>query len=480
MLLEVLYFKFKRKGGLRLSSGEMYLKYLNRGDHLKRKFILTLAFVLLLAFATVPAFASENVQLQVNGDAVSPPCVSLVDSVSMIPLDTYAGLAGADVQWTSDSEFVITENGVNLSMTLGKKEASLDGVDLTLPLEPFKTNDGAFIPLRAVSEAFGFVVDWDGEQRLVTLTRSETRDGMTVSDLLAKSTEASKAYNTYAMEGLFKIDMDVRADGEAVGEAPQNMTSKLTGQIQNEPFSVYMKQTIDSNIVDPETGEKIPEMVMETFMNQEKMYMKLPEQEDWLVQDLPFSPEFWKQQQDIQSDPLKAAELMKEMGIFLNYGNDVTVNDTDYYVVNATLDMDKFKEGYQQILQQVMQGMSQDPASESPEDMQKQLMEVFENALIDYSYSVLINKETLISDIIYFDAQLQLTMEIPRDEEPDVSEPQEFKMNMKMKGDFTITDLGGPFKAPVVSNAKKLETPELETPELETPELETPPASNNE
>jgi hypothetical protein len=96
---------------------------------------------------------------------------------------------------------------------------------------------------------------------------------------------------------------------------------------------------------------------------------------------------------------------MKEMGIFLNYGNDVTVNDTDYYVVNATLDMDKFKEGYQQILQQVMQGMSQDPASESPEDMQKQLMEVFENALIDYSYSVLINKETLISDIIYFDAQ---------------------------------------------------------------------------
>ena len=206
--------------------------------------------------------------------------------------------------------------------------------------------------------------------------------------------------------------------------------------------------------------------------------MKLPEQEDCSCRSP--SPRNSGTTAGYPVGPLKAAELMKEMGIFLNYGNDVTVNDTDYYVVNATLDMDKFKEGYQQILQQVMQGMSQDPASESPEDMQKQLMEVFENALIDYSYSVLINKETLISDIIYFDAQLQLTMEIPRDEEPDVSEPQEFKMNMKMKGDFTITDLGGPFKAPVVSNAKKLETPELETPELETPELETPPASNNE
>ena len=47
------------------------------------------------------------------------------------------------------------------------------------------------------------------------------------------------------------------------------MTSKLTGQIQNEPFSVYMKQTIDSNIVDPETGEKSRKW-LETFMNQEK------------------------------------------------------------------------------------------------------------------------------------------------------------------------------------------------------------------
>jgi hypothetical protein len=424
---------------------------------LKVRFILTLAFVLLLAFASVPAFASESVQLQVNGDVVSPPCVSLVDSVSMIPLDAYVGLAGADVHWNSDSEFVITENGVNLSMTLGKKGASLDGRALTLPQAPYKTNDVVFIPLRAVSEAFGFVVDWDGEQRLVTLTRSETRDGMTVSDLLAKSTEASKAFNTYTMEGLINIDMDVEAEGEAVGEVPQNMTSKLSGQIQNEPFSVYMKQTIEPGLVDPETGEKIPEMVIETFMNQEKMYMKLPEQEDWIVQDLPFSPEFWKQQQDIQSDPLKTAQLMKEMGILLNYGNDVTVNDKDYYVVNATLDMDKFKEGYQQLLQQVLQGMPQG------EYEQKIIQEVFENALLDYSYTDLINKETLISDIIYFDAQLQINMEIPRDEEQDASALQKFNINMKMKGNFTITDLGAPFNAPDVSNAKKLEIAESET-----------------
>ncbi len=435
---------------------------------MRRKIIIALAFVLMLAFAAVPAFAAEKVQLQVNGDVVSPPCVSLVDGVSMIPLDTYVGLAGADVRWTSESEFVITENGVPLGLTLGKTEASLNGESLPLPLEPFKSGDGVFIPLRAVGSSFGFTVDWNGEQQLITLTRSETRDGMTVSDLLARSTEASQTYNTYAMEGLFKMELVLTADGKTIEEAPQNMASKVSGQIQNDPFSVYMKQTVDSGIVEPETGKELPEMIVETFMNEEKMYLKLPEQEDWLVQDMPFTPEFWKKQQDIQSDPLKAATLMKEMGIFLNFGNDVTVNGANYYVVNATLDMDKFKEGYQQLMGQALQGMSQTSPGGS-EDMQKQIQEVFENALLDYSYSVLINKETLISDIIYFDAQLQLAMEIPETpapgSEPVDGTPQKFNMNMKMKGDFTITDLGGPFNAPDVSATKELNALQPETQE---------------
>jgi hypothetical protein len=437
---------------------------------MKRKFIVTLGFVLLLVFAACPAFAAENVnvQLQVNGDAVPSPCLSLVEDFSMIPVDTYVSLAGAEVQWTSANDFAITENGETLSLTLGEKEALLDNSPITLPTEPFKTEDNVFIPLRAVSSAFGFVVDWNGEQWLVTLTRSETRDGMTVSDLLAKSTVASQTYNTYSMEGLFKIDMDLKADGKAIEEAPKNLTTKLTGQIQNDPLSLYMKQTIDLGAGAPVAGEEIPEMVVEMYMNQENMYMKAPGQ-DWMVQGMPFSPEFWKQQQDIQSDPMKAAALMKEMGILLNFGNDVSVNDKDYYVVNATLDMNKFKEVYQKLIQQAMQGMAQGAASENPQDMQEQMQKLLENATFDYSYSVLINKETLISDIINLDAHLQMTMENPEpvktDEEINGDTPKEINMDIKMKGDFTITDLGGTFKAPDVSTAK---------------ELVTPPALNNE
>lgn len=427
---------------------------------MRRKIIYMLAFVLLMASASFPAFASENVSLQVNGDTVPTPGMYVVDGVSMIDVNTYARLAGADVERPSASAVTITENGTIMNLTIGKKEATLAGKDISLPAAPAKTGNIVFVPLRAVSNSFGFEVGWDAARNMVTLTRTETRNNMTANDLLVKSTVEGQKYNTYTMEGVFNIAMDITADGKAVEQAPQNMTTKLTGQIQNDPFQVYMKQAID-----PGTGDNVPEMVVETYMDQEKMYIKAPGQ-DWLVQDMPFSPEFWKQQQDIQTDPLKAGEMMKELGILLNFGNDVTVNSQEYYVLNAALDMNKFMEGSQKIFQQAIQGMPQGTTA-SPADLQGQLQKLLENARLDFNYSVLINKKTLINDIVKFDGRMEMTMEnpvpAPAGEQQEGNAPKEIKMDMKFKGDITITELGGSFNAPDVSSAKEMNLQELNT-----------------
>jgi len=411
--------------------------------------MVTLAFVLLMASVSFPAYAADNIRLQVNGDEVPSPNLTLVNDSTMIPVDRYVSLAGAEISWTTDNSFAITENGVTLNLSPGKKEAMLGNSPLELPVEPYKTESGVFVPLRAVSSSFGFEVGWDGEQRLVTLTRNETRDGMTASDLLAKSSVAGLAYNTYSMEGLFNIAVDISADGKDIEKAPKNVTSKLTGQLQNEPFQAYMKQVIDTGV------EETPEMIVEMYMNEEKVYVKAPGQ-DWVAQDMPFSPEFWKEQRDIQSDPMKAVAQMKELGILLNFGNDVTVNGEDYYVVNATMDMEKFMQGYQNIIQQAM-GMVQQTDSEIQEKAQQQMPEIFKNAVMDYSYSALINKKTLISDIVHSNVRLELTIKNPEpsDREQNSGTPDEIKLDMNVNGDITISGLGSPFNVPDVSPAVK-------------------------
>ncbi|MDD4238567.1 MAG: copper amine oxidase N-terminal domain-containing protein [Desulfotomaculaceae bacterium] len=414
----------------------------------------SLFFVVMLALMTVvlvsPAFAAGEVQLQVNGDMVPSPILYLDNDVTMISADTYARLSGADFS-EAGNDFTITENGNILSLTNGKNEAMLGDQAVELPRAPLKTDDVVYVPLRAVSSAFGFEVGWDTEKWLVSLVRDETRDGMTPFDLLAKSTAASQAYNTYSMDGTYDMDMEMMVDGKLVEDAPQNLATTLTGQIQNDPIQLYMIQKVNAN----EAGQ-IPEMVIEMYMDGEKMFMKMPDQ-DWLAMDLPFSPEFWKEQQDIQSDPLKAISQMKEMGILVNYGNDTTVNGQDYYVVNASLDIDKFMENFQEMFQSAMQATSSGEAQENPADMQQQMQKIMENAQLDYFYKILINKETLISDIIKFNAKMDLTMENP---EPDTTQSgeqaaQEMSMKFDINGEFTIGGLGEPFKAPVIDNNVK-------------------------
>lgn len=413
-----------------------------------------MVFSLLLAIPAMAAGAAvENkVNFEVNGDPVIAAQLVNKDGVSMVAANTFARFAGATVEWTSDNTFTITENGTTMSFTVGKKEALLGDKSVTLPVVPVRSGEEVLLPLRFVTNAFGFEVAWDAQQRAISLNREETKDGMTPSELLAKSTLASQKYNTYGMEGNMDINMQVMADGKKVEEAPGKMSMTMSGQIQSQPMQIYMKQ----NMAVPAATEQMPEMTVETYLTEDKMYMKAPGQE-WTVMDMPFGPEFWKQQQDIQSDPLKAAAQMKEMGMLLNFGNDVTVNGKDYYVVNASLDMNKFRQSIDKILQQALAGMPQEAGAVSPEEMQQQIQKFMNNAFIDYYYTILVNKETLISDFVKASMQMNFAMntsDLPQPEGAAQEDmPKEVKMNMNMQGEFQITDLGKPFAAPDVSKA---------------------------
>ncbi|MDD2422374.1 MAG: hypothetical protein PHU78_09600, partial [Heliobacteriaceae bacterium] len=117
-----------------------------------------------------------------------------------------------------------------------------------------------------------------------------------------------------------------------------------------------------------------------------------------------------------------------------------------YYVVNATLDPEKFIEGYQKLLGSAMIGLPPaDPTN--PADFQKQFMEVLKQAKVDYNYTVLINKQTQISDIVKFDARIAMS----------IKDAEVVDIDLGIKGDMKITNLGAPFKAPDVKNARAID-----------------------
>jgi hypothetical protein len=419
---------------------------------LKKSMFLVVLAALLLALTTAPAFAAAQAHLLVNGDRVPAPVFVIEDGVTMVAAETYTGLAGADFSEAGDT-YTITENDATLSLTNGKYEAMLDGQAVALPRAPYRANGTVYIPLRAVASAFGFEVDWNAETLAVILNRNETRDGMNPSDLLVKATAASQAYNTYSMSGAFDMFMKLMADGQILEETPIQMGLTLEGQIQENPMKLYVVETILAN-----EAAQILEMAIEMYMDEEKMYMKMPG-EDWTALEQPFSAEFWQGQQSIQSDPLEYVEQMKEMGIILNFGNDRVVDGKNYYVVNASFDVEKFMENFQGMFQQIVQSVPVDPATDATaEEAQQELQKLLANSRMDFSYTVCINKETLISDIVELDMKMELVMDIPEVVESEAVEnetgepvPQKINIFYDIKGKFNISGLGEPFVAPEIN-----------------------------
>lgn len=415
---------------------------------------LAMALITLLMLASAPAWAAE-VGISVNGDTLSSIEMYVENGISMVPAKAFARLSGAALKWEADTTLLLSKGGLNLKLALNNKEAMLGAKSVVLPCPPCQQGGEVYLPLRSVSVLFGYEVSWDSANSVVVLTQaaSETRAGMSPAELLAKSNQATLDINTYAIDGQMNITTEVTADGKKVQDAPAQMTTELTGIYQNKPMQVYIKQ-----ILKPVGDVAIPETVVETYMTQEKLYLKAPGQE-WTVQNMPFSAEFWKEQQDIQSDPLKAMSQMQDMGIILNFGDDAAIDGNQYYVVNAFLDMDKFKEKYQELMQQAIQGMSQGAAGSDGEAVQQQMQKFMDSAVFDYYYTVYINKETWMCERVKFEADIKFSMkssDFGQDEQVQAMLPEEIDMAMSMEGEFTIGNWGMPFTAPDVSKAVEM------------------------
>jgi len=120
--------------------------------------------------------------------------------------------------------------------------------------------------------------------------------------------------------------------------------------------------------------------------------------------------------------------------------------------------MNKFQEGYQQMMQQVAQGMNFQGDSE---EMGRQMQQLLDNMKIDYYYQAYINKESLVTDIVKFDARMDLNINAAQlgvEQNPDA--PKEMNIHYDMQGEFKIFGLGEPFTAPDVSNAQDMKTME--------------------
>lgn len=138
---------------------------------MKRKLVSFLSVILILAAASTPARAQQEVQVFVNGVRLDVPTVN-VGGRTLVPLRAIFEALGAEVEWDGATRTAsATWDGGSLSLPVGASQATVNGQTVQLDV-PAQLIDGrTMVPLRFVGESMGALVGWYGNSRVITINK---------------------------------------------------------------------------------------------------------------------------------------------------------------------------------------------------------------------------------------------------------------------------------------------------------------------
>ncbi len=350
---------------------------------IKKHLVALSAFVVMFLFTAMPAMAQE-VSLNFNQKALQGDVSPVIQSGrTLVPLKAICDALGSDIGWDGKTGTITIKKGPKvIKLTLNKKEVYVN--DQRVPdLEvPAKSINGrTMVPVRFISENLGATVTWDSQTKAVNIVYNETKDGRSAQELYVKSTEAMKDIKSYKFSGSGTTNTTV------MGQTTKGEMT-IEGAFKA-PEEMYLKEVVKS------TSNYVQlEIPIEMYMkNSKEMYSKTMDQ-DWqkIDMELPDSLNSGSEQQD----PTKVLEQLNEFGLIFSYGDEVTVDGKGYYVLHVRIDQEKYKNKLIEVIDDMKLPAQPENSGVTIDEAQlkEELKKMYQDMKMDMSYKIYIDKET--------------------------------------------------------------------------------------
>lgn len=145
-----------------------------------------------------------DISVSLNGENVEFATQSpvIVEGRTLIPLRGVFEQLGYEISWDNESKtatFVKDETTVKVSVN--SKSFTVNDSDVALDVPAQIVNGSMMLPLRAIGEATGLDVDWDGESKTVFLGSSAPTTEATTETTTETTTEKATETTTIASNG---------------------------------------------------------------------------------------------------------------------------------------------------------------------------------------------------------------------------------------------------------------------------------------
>ena len=135
-----------------------------------KKFIIAVgAFTAVLS--TV-AFAQSNIKVYVDNTEIKfDNAPSLIEGRVMVPVRAVFEKAGATVSWNEETRVTtLTKDDYEVTIKEGDPFLIKNGKPICLDVPASIIEDRLAIPVRAISESFGCLVEWEQEVQLISIS----------------------------------------------------------------------------------------------------------------------------------------------------------------------------------------------------------------------------------------------------------------------------------------------------------------------
>lgn len=114
--------------------------------------------------------SNNSVKSEIKNINLSEPML-FVNDRTLIPMRSIFEALGASVEWNQQTQTITSKkDDTTINLKINDTTINVNGKAVTLDAPAKIANDRTFVPVRAISEAFGGTVAWDGNAKKVTVT----------------------------------------------------------------------------------------------------------------------------------------------------------------------------------------------------------------------------------------------------------------------------------------------------------------------
>jgi len=140
--------------------------------------------IVIMLFCGINVYAENSVKVTYNGDALTCDVEPYIEnSRTLIPV-RMAEQLGYKVEWKGETrEVTLEKKGKSILLKIDSNIAEVDGDEVEMDVPAKIKENRTFVPVRFVSENFGYFVDWDGETRTVVIEDIEEAEKIDINDV---------------------------------------------------------------------------------------------------------------------------------------------------------------------------------------------------------------------------------------------------------------------------------------------------------